>query len=449
MPGAADASSRLGEDDLIARFARLAGAGPIALGVSGGSDSAALMRVAAQWRSQNSNGAPAVTILTVDHQLRAASAEEAETVRHRANALGLQHETLVWQGSKPDSGLAAAARDARYDLMTQWCVDNGVQRLLVGHTLDDQAETVLMRLARGSGVDGLSAMSPETALRGVVLVRPFLDVSRAQLQSYLTALGETWIDDPTNADHAFERVRVRKALEVLDELGVPARQIATSARRLQRARRALEVKTAAAMERHVAVHPAGYCVVAAELVTDEPDDIVLRVLNKSLMAVGGLSYPPRQSGVEDLCERLHRGSVQTRTLAGCRISLQGEMIEIAREPGRMPKEPMSLGEGQRVLWDGRFQVSYSAAGRFGGDTDTVTVRPLRREGWDMMKHHDHTFSRDLREGLVSFWREGELLAVPHLAYIGENIDPGVNFSAEFCSFSLLDGARVLSNPDRP
>ena len=449
MPGAADESRRLNEDDLAARFARLAGTGPIALGVSGGSDSAALMYVAAHWWAVHSQPAPPVTVLTVDHRLRAASAGEAELVGEQARALGLRHETLVWQGEKPSAGLAARAREARYGLMTRWCEDNGAERLCVAHTLDDQAETVIMRLARGSGVDGLSAMAPETALGGVVLARPFLDVSRAQLRTYLTTLGKTWIDDPTNQDDAFERVRVREALEVLDGLGVPARQIATSANRLQRARKALDGMAVDAMERHVAVHPAGFCTLAVDLLTAEPDDIVVRVLNRTLMAVGGLVYPPRQSAVEDLAARLRQGEAQAHTLAGCRIALNGQSMEIARESGRMPSEPMSLSVGQKALWDGRFQVSYATRDSDSSDQDAIWVRPLRRDGWDMVKQHGHTFSRSQREGLVSFWREDELLAVPHLGYVGANVGPETVFLAEFCGFSLLDGARKLPELEGP
>lgn len=448
MPGAADASDRLAEGDLVERFARLAGSGPIALGVSGGSDSAALMYIAACWRTAGAPATPPITVLTVDHQLRQASAAEAQTVRQQAHALGLRHETLVWHGNKPQSGVAAGSREARYDLMTRWCVAHDVGRLYVAHTLDDQAETLIMRLARGSGVDGLSAMAPETVLNGVVLARPFLDVSRAQLQNHLSATERSWIDDPTNMDEAFERVRVRKALGVLDGIGVTARQIATSARRLQRARQTLETNTTAAMERHVMVHPAGYCMIAGDLVASETEDIVLRVLNKCLRAVGGLTYPPRQMAVEDLCAHLDVGGRQTHTLAGCLVSVQGQNVLIAREPGRMPAEPLPLNAGQEALWDGRFQVSYRAADRNADSEMAVTVRPLRRQGWDMMKQPDCIFSRVLRDGLVSFWRGDELLAVPHLAYFGDGVQERADFSAEFCNFSLLSGARVLSESAR-
>lgn len=449
MPGAADDGCRLTEEDLVARFARRAGTGPIALGVSGGSDSAALMYVAARWRTDQPQPAPPLTVLTVDHQLRAASAAEADCVCEQARALGLAHETLVWRESKPKAGLAARARNARYDLMTRWCADHGAERLHVGHTLNDQAETLIMRLARGSGVDGLSAMAPETTIGGVVLARPFLDVSRAQLRDYLTGLGKIWIDDPTNKDDTFERVRVREALELLSGLGVSPHHIATSARRLQRARSALDGMTVEAMKRHVAVHPAGFCRLAADLLTGEPDDTVIRVLNRTLMAVGGSVYPPRQSAVEDLVERLRVNDDQAHTLAGCRVARAGQSMEIAREPGRMPSEPMPLSEGQKLLWDGRFEVSYRGEGCNSGRCGPISVRPLSRDGWDMVKQHDHTFSRSLREGLASFWRGDELIAVPHLEFIAASVDPAMEFSAEFCNFSLLDGARVLKGFELP
>jgi tRNA(Ile)-lysidine synthase len=447
VPAAADSKRSPNSDELAARIARLAGTGPVALAVSGGSDSAALLQVAADWASGSDGATPAITVLTVDHGLRQASAGEAETVRREARALGLAHETLVWHGDKPDSGLAASARTARYDLMTRWCTAHGVQRLLVAHTQDDQAETLVMRLARGSGVDGLSAMAPETLINGIAVVRPFLDVSRAQLRRYLEELGKSWIDDPTNEDENFERVRIRKALAELDTLGVSAQRIALSARRLQRARRALEGVTGDAVRRHVKAHEAGYCTVAAGLIAGESEDVVVRVLANCLTAVGGAPYPPRQAALEDLCRWLEEGGSQRHTLGGCRISLQSGEIEVVREAGRMSAAPLILRAGEVVLWDGRFRVGYEAGRHDNGGGEAITVQPLLREGCDRVKSLRHTLPARLREGLVSFWRNDHLLAVPHLAFRDPEAEPELRFTAEFCNFSLLEGGRVISDTD--
>ncbi len=183
----------------------LAPAGPLAVAVSGGADSMALLCLAARW------GKRPLTALTVDHGLRAESAEEARRVKGWAEAQGVPHVTLAWRGEKPKANLQAAARAARYGLLAQWCRDARVEGLLLAHTLDDQAETVLLRLARGSGVNGLAAMAPATRLRGVTLLRPLLGISRARIVATLEALRQPWIEDPSNEDTRFARVRLRKA----------------------------------------------------------------------------------------------------------------------------------------------------------------------------------------------------------------------------------------------
>ena len=431
-------------DILCDRLEVLAGSGPIALGVSGGSDSMALLHAAAYWASAKGRQSSSIAVLTVDHCLRAESRREAARVKREAIALGFRHAILAWEGEKPSSGLAARAREARYALMVEWCRANGVGRLFVAHTLDDQAETVIMRLARGSGVDGLSAMAPETVLDGVMLVRPFLDVTRAQLRKFLDGNGTSWIDDPTNRDETYERIRVRNALADLAGLGVTPEHLASSARRLQRARLALKTVTVGAMERHVEAHAAGYCTIAPALMSDEPEEIALRVICACLKAVGGLVSPPRQSALESLYARLREGAVPTHTLGGCRISTGRGTIEIVREPGRMPLKPLHLRAGEAVVWDGRFRVGYKLCTGVDPALAAIVVQPLRDEGWNRVKQLGHRCPKPVRDGLVSFWQDDQLLAVPHLAYRNPDFDPDVTFSAEFCNLSMLEGARIVA-----
>lgn len=443
MPGAADTDRPLAGADLVSRLEDLAGSEAIALGVSGGSDSTALMHVAAAWTAGKGASAPPVTVLTVDHGLRPEAAEEAAAVKREAGRLGLRHVTLVWDGDKPRSGLAARARAARYGLMAGWCRANDAKRLFVAHTRDDQAETLVMRLARGSGLDGLSGMDPEKMLDGIVLVRPFLDVSRQQLRTFLNGLGASWFDDPSNVDDAYERVRIRKALVELEAIGVSSEKLAVSARRLRRARQALGAMTAAAMRRHVEAHATGYCSVSTGLLSDEPEEIALRVLASCLTAVGGLDYPPRHSALEALLAELRRRDTATRTLGGCRIGFADGRLDILREPGRMPAEPVPISAGETVVWDGRFRVRYGCGGRCRAGDGQITVRPLCSEGWDKVKTDGPALPKALREGLVSFWRGDDPVAVPHLSYRSADLGADMTFSADFCNFALLEGARIV------
>ncbi|MGI9413775.1 MAG: tRNA lysidine(34) synthetase TilS [Hyphomicrobiales bacterium] len=423
------------------------GAAHYAVAVSGGSDSMAMLRLVAEARTVLPAFADAqVTALTVDHGLRPEAAEEAERVGMWCGRRGIGHATLVCGEALPASGVQAAARTARYRLMTDWCLGNGADVLLVAHTLDDQAETVLMRLARGSGVDGLSAMAPVTMQDGIAVARPLLGVSRQQLKTYLGAVGQDWIDDPSNDDERFERVRIRKALPELAALGLTPERLAATARRLQRVRDMLDSAASAAMRRHVNAFDAGCCSIARELLRLEHEETVLRVLARCLCAVGGEPYAPRQQALETLLEALAGGPCR-RTLGGCRIVGGPETIMITREPGRMPAEPLALDIGTAALWDRRFRVCAELGATGAMDRNGISVRPLDARGWAVLKARGYTCPKDLRDSLVSFWQDDALLAVPHLSYRKEELDPESRFTADFCNFALLDGAHRSGFPE--
>ena len=196
-------------DELDGLFARFAALGPSALAVSGGSDSTALMVLFADWLRERGRPIQDCTVLTVDHGLRSTSADEARAVAALAAELGYRHATLAWEGSKPRAGIQAAARAARYRLMGGYMRAHGIRLLLTAHTRDDQAETLLMRLARGSGLDGLAAIPSLSRLgeRGPGdnadgdrrwIGRPFLDVPKACLRATLEERGVRWMEDPSN-----------------------------------------------------------------------------------------------------------------------------------------------------------------------------------------------------------------------------------------------------------
>ncbi|MFK4537768.1 tRNA(Ile)-lysidine synthetase-like protein [Bradyrhizobium ottawaense] len=191
-------------------FAGLKSAPALVLAVSGGPDSVALMWLAARWRRSLARG-PSLTVVTIDHGLRREAAREAREVKRLATELGLPHRTLRWRGAKPKTGLPAAAREARYRLLAQAARAVGASHVLTAHTRDDQAETLLMRLLRGSGLAGLSAMASLSERDGIVLARPLLEVPKAQLIATLKRARIGFADDPTNRDTAFTRPRLRGA----------------------------------------------------------------------------------------------------------------------------------------------------------------------------------------------------------------------------------------------
>ncbi|MEE2997040.1 MAG: tRNA lysidine(34) synthetase TilS, partial [Pseudomonadota bacterium] len=178
--------------------------GPLVVAVSGGADSLGLLSLLTGWA-----GAKSVSLiaLTVDHGLRPESGDEAALVGRWCAEMGVPHDILCWMGDKPVRGIQEAARRARYALLEDWCVRHGASDLLVAHTENDQAETFLFRMSRGSGPDGLAAMPLVSCRGGIRIVRPLLGVSRARMEATLRAAGRTWVDDPGNADRRYTRVR--------------------------------------------------------------------------------------------------------------------------------------------------------------------------------------------------------------------------------------------------
>jgi tRNA(Ile)-lysidine synthase len=306
--------------------------------VSGGGDSLALALMLAGWAKANGLAPPVALI--VDHRLRKGSAKDADTAARWLRASLMPAHVLTWTGKKPASDIEAEARAARYRLMGTWCKGRGVKFLYVAHTLEDQAETFLLRLARGSGLDGLSAMRarapyPLPGFDGVELVRPLLGHSRASLRAYLTARKQDWLEDPMNNDPRFARVKIRAAMPALMELGLTAPRLASAAAHLARARRALDdemlgwLKNASQIEERRAV-------LDGRALAALPEEIGLRVLAHVLGRVSGQTYRPRFERLERLYAGICAGLSSACTLHGCRI-------------GKAPKREAIFGPGTLTI----------------------------------------------------------------------------------------------------
>ncbi len=330
-------------------FDGLKGVPALVLAVSGGPDSVALMWLAARWRRGLTRG-PRLIAVTVDHGLRPEAAREARDVKRLASSLDLPHRTMRWTGTKPQSGLPAAAREVRYRLLAQAARRAGAAHVLTAHTRDDQAETVLMRLLRGSGIAGLSAMAGISEREGISLVRPLLDVPKSQLIATLKRAGLDFADDPTNRDTAFTRPRLRALLPALAAEGGNVRNLARLATRLGRANAAVELMTDGA-ERFLALRDAGLPRTAgvrsfeAQAFAGLPEEVRLRLLMRAINAVGH-EGPAELGKVETLLAELDhslagpgRAPANGRpllklTLAGALISLSKGRIHITPAPVR-------------------------------------------------------------------------------------------------------------------
>jgi tRNA(Ile)-lysidine synthase len=328
----------------------------IVLAVSGGPDSIALMWLAARWRRALPRG-PHLIAVTVDHGLRPEAAAEAREVKRLARRLDLPHRTLRWTGPKPRTGLPAAARAARYRLLAQAARASGATHILTAHTRDDQAETLLMRMLRGSGIAGLAAMARESERDGLLLARPFLDISKSQLIATLEKANVGFAEDPTNRDISFTRPRLRTLMPVLAAEGGDTRNLVRLASRLARANAAVEVLVDGA-ERYLglrdrqALH-SGFNTKAFDAGLDAktfdaktfaamPDEIRLRLLLRAIDRVGH-EGPAELGKVEALLSALDRAGAENnagrrprlkQTLAGALVSLIDGRIRIEPAPPR-------------------------------------------------------------------------------------------------------------------
>ena len=333
-------------------FADWKGAPAIVLAVSGGPDSIALMWLAARWRRALARG-PRLIAVTVDHGLRAEAADEARGVKRLARTLDLPHRTMRWTGAKPKSGLPAAARAARYRLLAQAARESGATHVLTAHTRDDQAETLLMRLLRGSGIAGLSSMAPVAEREGVLLARPFLNVSKSQLIMTLDRAKIGFADDPTNRDPNFTRPRIRAMMPLLAAEGGDARNLARLASRLARANAAIEIlvdgaerylafRDRAASHQGIGAKSFDAGTFDAKAFAAMPEEIRLRMLKRAIDRFGH-EGPAELGKVEALLSVLDRALAESgprrrprlkQTLAGALVRLVDDRISIAPAPPR-------------------------------------------------------------------------------------------------------------------
>lgn len=384
----------------------------VAVGVSGGGDSVALALLLHRWAAGQGGG---VVALTVDHGLRPESGDEAVAVGGAMAALGVPHRILRWDGDKPASGIQAAARTARHRLLAEACAADGILHLALAHHRDDQAETVLLRLARGSGVDGLAGMAPVRAEGTVRVIRPLLDLPHERLLATCRAAGAGWIEDPSNRNPRYARARLRAAQTLLAAEGLDAMRLAETARRAGRARAALETATVSLLAEAAAIHPEGWILLDPAPLLAVPEEIGLRALTRCLAVVGGGQHPVRDEAVERLYGDLAAGLEQGRTLAGCRVLRRKNAVLVAREP-EAAAGSLTVAPGGRVLWDRRFTIAVSDARE-----SPVTVSRLGAGGWGALTAARPEARRlglhpAVRESLPALWVDGRLDAVPSLGF---------------------------------
>jgi tRNA(Ile)-lysidine synthase len=395
---------------LMQRFAPFEPSPHLAVAVSGGADSMALTLLAHDWARANGG---TITALTVDHRLRAASTAEAAQVGAWLARRGIAHRILT----RPTElgcrgGIQAAARATRYALLEEWCRANAVLHLLLAHHRDDQAETLLLRLARGSGLEGLAAMAGVVERADCRLLRPLLGVPHARLVAALSVVAQPWIDDPSNHDRAYARVRLRQSGAALAEANLSPARLAAAAAQLGKARAALEADAATLLAAAVELHPAGFAHLDQTRLTAAPAAVGRRGIAAVLGAVGGAPFAPRSGRLDRLYDELCQGLTGGRTLGGCRLLPRRGGLLVCREPAAMAPSVVAV-PGTTVYWDGRFRLNLAPEAPQG-----LSLGALGATAVDAVR----AVPGAVRPSLAALSDKKAVVAVPALGYLRADVE---------------------------
>jgi len=404
----------------------------MAVAVSGGSDSLGLGLLLAEWVRERDGR---LSILAVDHGLRPEAAAECARVSETFAAIpSCSTHILHWDGEKPAHGLQAAARVARYALLADWCRAHGVLHLAVGHTANDQAETVAMRQAHGSGASGLAGMAAVRPESGVQLLRPLLTVPRAAIRDWLRARGQSWIDDPSNELTKFERIRIRQSLS--DEA---TRLLLEQARQCGQERGRLERSAAALLAEAAQLHDGGYVAIKLEAFLAAGHEVRATALRQITLSVSGADYA---SDLEDILSSISERVPGSRTRGGCLFqTLQGRLC-VFREAAAIAA-PVRVAPGWTGPWDRRFGLrvagGLSAAEEWAiGALGEAGLRQAADRFGIRLKRH--SMPLPARLALPALWRGEHLVSQPHLN-VGEGLAswPAPRHTVTTCGFTVAVG----------
>jgi tRNA(Ile)-lysidine synthase len=412
----------------------------IAVAVSGGGDSMALAHCANLWSKRHNIN---MTALTVDHRLRSESTEEANTVSSWLQDSGITSHILSWEnGQITTSNIQANAREARYRLLIDWCVNCGVDAILLGHHMDDQAETFLLNLFRGSSVDGLACMSIVKSIRGINIVRPLLGLSKKQIIECLEKSNISWVEDPSNQNDKFTRVQIRKLMkdqQVLD-CDLLVRRLADTAWHMSRVRNMLEECAEQAFKECCVVHQAGYITCELSKLITMQEDIALRVLAKSLAIVGSCNnYKIRFNSLYDLYINIKNASFKRTTLANCNVSIKKGNLLFTYEFGKSKQYKANITCGD-FKWNSKFKVRVGdlalrrcQIGEF--IIEYFGCLPTSYRNNELKKHlAANNYDKDILAILPVVATNANIIAVPHLGYyFDSSIKPDeiyIDFDAE-------------------
>ncbi|WP_020594392.1 tRNA lysidine(34) synthetase TilS [Kiloniella laminariae] len=398
---------------LMTRIPSMAMGNRLGIAVSGGSDSMALTLLLSRWARVRDK---TVFTATVDHQLRSESSAEAAWVQARLSDEGISHDILPWTDKMSGRGsLQVQARKARYEMLSRWCREKDIRFLALAHHQDDQLETLLLRLQRHSGPDGLAGMSLLRREADVMLIRPLLSLPKARLIATLKSQGWGWIEEASNNKNDYARNALRRAMPLLEQQGIRAETLIRIVSSLGRIRRNLQSRTDRFIDQQVVLYPEGYISIDLNDSASIDEELFCRALARGLLTVGGGSYSPRTAQIQNLAQDLLGKNKDIASLGGCCLSRVKDKLFLVRENRNI--EDRLLEEGE-FLWDNRFHVFVDADLPVKG----MALKALGRRGWQQLseifpaaKKSDIPMAG--RYSLPAVFFGDKVISVPHLDYV--------------------------------
>jgi tRNA(Ile)-lysidine synthase len=388
---------------ILQEFPLLEDASVLAVACSGGPDSLALTLLLHAWAQSRDKE---VIALTVDHGLRSDSAQEGLQVQQWLSQRGISHEILLWHGEKPQTRIQETAREMRYHLLSAWCQEQGIPVLLTAHHAQDQAETFLMRLAKGSGLRGLCAIRSLVERLPVKLVRPLLTIPPQRLRLTLEHFQQPFIEDPSNENRDFERVRWRQTWQALTQHGLTLNAMLTTIGRLQESQSLIDAQLSTLIAKFLTLSPHGYLIVDWKGVQTLSVEATELFLADVFWLFSDQNWRPKHEAVKALCLALRKGQRRIFTLGGTIIQVKGQQLLVFRELRAAPPQEV-FGEGTQTLWwDGRFLLNIEVP-----QGETLTLKPLGSQESLPAALKKRIPSRALVT-VPSFWRGEDLFFFP-------------------------------------
>lgn len=401
----------------------------IAVAISGGADSIFLCLSLVKWASLKGIK---IVGLTVDHMLRPESTAEANTVHAWLTQENIEHHILTWHKDSFPSNIQDSARIARYELLLNWCKANGVNCLALGHSLDDQYETVLQRLSHHSGPLGLSSIAMTRQLDDTLLIRPLLPVCRADIIEALQGFEKKWIEDPSNKNTDYTRILIRSRKQEYSRYHLTSARISSFQNTMQNFRQTMEKTCKKFTAKHVQIFSQGYCLVERSALLEESDELICYLISVYLQELSGNKYPPSADKVNHILTKIKDGVAHTSH--GCRILCVKNQILICRELAAIPQKT-KLNEQNTLKWDNRFEFqstvhthslpSHCCAGMTWGkgkvhplsNENDIIIQPLGKNWLDFKENEIlKSLPSAVKPTLPSIWQKERLLNIPHLDY---------------------------------